>query len=87
MKSLLATACANQPERPESDDWRPIRTAPRHYPVLLLTRDLSGQFETPFVGRWSPGDSCWVNTSIGAVSPVYPEFWTEFPATKPEVAS
>jgi hypothetical protein len=55
-------------------------SARRGRPILLLTRDLGGAFQAPFVGRWSPEHSCWVNSSLSVVQPVYPEFWSAIPA-------
>ena len=67
-------------ERPASPEWETIRSAPKSRPVLMLTRALGGSFDTPFVGRWSKSEECWVNASEVIAQPVYPEFWCKIPS-------
>jgi hypothetical protein len=81
---MPATATTEQPTRPASPEWETMGTALRHRPILLLTRDLAGNFETPFVGRWSTSETCWVNAGSSTPQPVYPEFWCKIPPIEKE---
>jgi hypothetical protein len=82
-------ATANQtkgePMQCEYGVWKPIGTAPKDRPILLLTWEDCGPYYTRDVAWWENDETCdgggfW----SGPLSTLDPLFWTDLPENPPE---